>query len=270
VVCPPGDIAELRRLLETSGDVGTVILEPTGASFGHVPSSGEFLAQVRELTRARGVVLIFDEVISGFRCAPGGAQQYFGVTPDLATFAKVLAGGYPGGALAGRADLFDCMQYLAQDGRIAPPPLSHQGTFNANPISAAAGVATLETVRSTGIIDCANRAAAALRDAMNQTLRRRGSSWCVYGDFSAFHIFTNPDRQNVGPQDIQQGRVPWKMLKTATPPALMHRIRTALLCGGADICGWPGGWVSGVHGDAEIGRAAAAFDTALDLLDEEE
>jgi len=171
VVCPPGDIEALRRAVDGAADIGAVILEPTGASFGHVPQSGEFLAQVREITSGRGIVLIFDEVISGFHCAPGGAQEFYGVTPDLATFAKVMAGGYPGGALAGRADLFDGMQFATKEGRIVPPALSHQGTFNANPVSAAAGIATLEIVRSTGIIDCANRNAAALRDAMNDRLR---------------------------------------------------------------------------------------------------
>ena len=102
------------------------------------------------------------------------------------------------------------MQFANNEGRIVSPALSHQGTFNANPVSAAAGIATLEIVRSTGIIDCANRNAAALRDAMNDRLRRRGSCWCVYGDFSGFHLFTNPGRENIGPNDIQAGRVLWK------------------------------------------------------------
>jgi glutamate-1-semialdehyde 2,1-aminomutase len=269
VVCPPGDAAALRALVEANDSVGALILEPTGASFGHVPLPGQFLKEVREIARQHGIVLIFDEVISGFRCAPGGAQEFYGVTPDLATFAKVLAGGYPGGALAGRAEIFAAMQFGSQDGRVLPPPLSHQGTFNANPVSAAAGIATLKLVRSTGIIDCANRGAAILREGMNERLRRRGSPWCAYGDFSGFHVFTNPARENIGPEEIQAGRVSWKTLKAATPAPLMHKIRAALLCGGIDVCTWPGGWVSGVHSDADIERALAAFDTALDLLREE-
>jgi glutamate-1-semialdehyde 2,1-aminomutase len=269
VVCPPNDVDALRRALDSSDDIGAVILEPTGASFGHVPLSAEFLSRVRALTRERGLVLIFDEVITGFRCAPGGAQEHFGVTPDLAVLAKVLAGGFPGGALAGGAGLFECMQYQVRDGRVVSPSVGHQGTFNANPISAAAGIATLNMVRSGGAIDAANRAATALRDGMNARLRERGSSWCVYGDFSGFHLFTNPEREDIGPDHIQSGRVPWRKLKTATPAARMHKIRAAFICGGVDVCSWPGGWVSAAHSPNDIDQTLSAFDGALEMLSAE-
>src|SRR6202007_3333407 len=102
---------------------------------------GESLTVLRELTAKYGNVLIFDEVITGFRVAPGGAQQHYGVTPDLTALAKILAGGLPGGCVAGRPDV---LGYLEQ--RAGANKMRHPGTFNANPLSAAAGIATLEQV----------------------------------------------------------------------------------------------------------------------------
>ena len=82
----------VEELLSTRRDIAAVILEPTGATFGKIPTDGEILRALRDLTARFGVLLIFDEVISGFRCSPGGAQKFFGVTPDLTTLAKIVAG----------------------------------------------------------------------------------------------------------------------------------------------------------------------------------
>src|SRR5205085_11873831 len=121
--------------------IGCVILEATGGHFGAVPVRGDFLRSLRELTTRYGRLLIFDEVISGFRVHPGGAQAYYGVTPDLTTLAKILAGGLPGGCVAGRAEVLAGIEF-----RPGKPKMKHPGTFNANPLSAAAGVATLGIV----------------------------------------------------------------------------------------------------------------------------
>src|SRR3546814_7524047 len=86
-----------------------MIFEPTGASFGMVPLAPDYLRAVRELATRHGVVLIFDEVVTGFRVSPGGAQQEYGVTPDLTTLAKILAGGLPGGALVGKREILDLL-----------------------------------------------------------------------------------------------------------------------------------------------------------------
>src|SRR6516164_7792738 len=102
----------------------------------------------RELTRRHGVVLIFDEVVTGFRVSPGGAQAEYGIRPDLTTLAKILAGGLPGGAVAGRKDILDLLDFQMTKAADREK-ISHQGTFNANPLSAAAGVAALEIVGTT-------------------------------------------------------------------------------------------------------------------------
>jgi len=136
----------VRELLDAHDDVAAVILEPGGGSNGLIAPDLEFLHSLRALTAKRGVVLIFDEVITGFRYARGGAQERYGITPDLTTLAKILAGGLPGGAVTGRADILGFLDYHAdaqwnRHGRVA-----QQGTFNGNPLSAAAGIACLTQV----------------------------------------------------------------------------------------------------------------------------
>src|SRR5438093_475037 len=110
VICPPNDIKSVEVALQR-GDVAAVILEPAGGQSGTTPTIPGYLQELRSLTTKHGVVLIFDEVITGFRYAPGGAQAYFGVTPDLTTLAKIVAGGLPGGALCGRRELMSMLTF---------------------------------------------------------------------------------------------------------------------------------------------------------------
>jgi glutamate-1-semialdehyde 2,1-aminomutase len=258
----PNDVSTVEELLSTHRDVAALILEPTGATFGKIPTGGETLRTLRDLTSRFGVLLIFDEVVSGFRCSPGGAQKFFGVTPDLTALAKILAGGHPGAAVAGRADVLALLEFRHLGHAIVPPRVPHQGTFNAAPVSAAAGIATLKIIRDTDAIELANRSAAAIRDGMDAILRRRGLGWCAYGRFSAFHIFTG----NAAAEDVYAGGVPWQALKPKAPSALHHKIRLGFLLNGVDITGWPGGLVSAAHTPEDVARTLAAFDNTLDLL----
>ena len=105
---PQNDAVALERTLrEEAGEIAAMILEPTGAHWGTEPIDVDFVRRARELTAELGIVLIFDEVITGFRVSPGGAQQAYGITPDMTTMAKIIAGGLPGGCVAGRADIID-------------------------------------------------------------------------------------------------------------------------------------------------------------------
>ncbi len=270
LVCPPNDLAELARLLDEHDDVAAVILEPTGATFGLVPLAAGYLAKVRELATRKNVLLIFDEVITGFRVAPGGAQQHFGVTPDLATFAKIVAGGFPGGAVAGRADVMDTMTLREDREWNLRHRVPHQGTFNANPITAAAGLATLKIVAEGEAIEKANRAAGLLRDRLNEVIQHQGSNWIAYGEFSGFHLFTNSRDREVRLEDIYAGRIPSDELKGQSSPALLHQLRCGMILGGADIFPWPGGCVSAVHADEDIEITAAALKGCLQLLHAEQ
>ena len=107
VALPAGDLDRVEDLLQKQPDLAAAIIEPSGASWGRVPLDPEFLRGLRRLTRQYGVLLIFDEVVTGFRYSPGGAQALYGIDPDLTCFAKVLCGGMPGGAVVGRADIME-------------------------------------------------------------------------------------------------------------------------------------------------------------------
>ena len=266
LIVTPNDTAGVEELLSARDDIAALILEPTGATFGQIPTGGDVLRRLRELTARHGVLLIFDEVISGFRCSPGGAQQFYGVTPDLTTLAKIIAGGFPGAALAGRADLFSVLEYRQEGGNIQPPKVAHQGTYNAGPVSAAAGIATLQQVRDTDALERANRTAAAIRDGINQTVVRAGLPWRAYGLFSDFHLYHG----NSTPEEIYAGKVPWQQLKGGMSPALVHKIRTGFLLHGVDIVGWPGGIVSAAHTEEDVRRTVDAFKSTLDMLAAEE
>ncbi|HWP34468.1 MAG TPA: aminotransferase class III-fold pyridoxal phosphate-dependent enzyme [Thermodesulfobacteriota bacterium] len=253
LLCPPNDLAAMERLLATRRDVAGVILEPAGGASGTIPTQPGYLAGLRELTRQAGVVLIFDEVISGFRYAPGGAQAYFGVTPDLTTLAKILAGGLPGGAVAGRADILDTMAFTGDPEHDRLRRVAHAGTFNANPLSAAAGVATLRLIRDGRLHERANAAGARLRAGMAQAAARRGlARWVkVYGEASVF----NWDLFVKGPDGEP----------APAPESLYHLLRLGWLEGGCDVPPRHG-WLSALHGEGEIERMVAAFDHALGTL----
>jgi glutamate-1-semialdehyde 2,1-aminomutase len=262
LVAAANDIEQVERWLASHDDTAAVILEPTGATFGQIPTDGEILRRLRELTRQHGALLIFDEVISGFRCSPGGAQQFYGVTPDLTALAKILAGGYPGAALAGRADILRVLDYRAVGQTLELPLVVHQGTYNAGPVSAAAGIATLEQVRRTDALDRATRIAASIREGINAASRRRGWRWCAYGQFSDFHLY----RGGASPEDIYAGKVPPKELKGGIPLVLVNKIRAGFLLHGVDIAAWPGGLTSAAHTQEDVTRTVAAFESTFDML----
>jgi glutamate-1-semialdehyde 2,1-aminomutase len=262
LIAAPNDLQQVEQWLASRDDVAALILEPTGATFGQIPTSGETLRRLRDLTTAYGVLLIFDEVISGFRCSTGGAQRFYGVTPDLTTLAKILAGGYPGAALAGRADVLSVLDYRRSDGVLQSPLVAHQGTYNAEPVSAAAGIATLTELRDSDAIERANRTATAIRDGINAAIRRRGLRWCAYGQFSDFHLY----RGEVSPEDVYAGQVPWQSLKGGIPLELVNRIRAGFLLHGVDIAAWPGGLVSAAHNEEDVARTVSAFESTFDML----
>jgi len=258
-----GDTAALERVFDQHPDIAAVIIEPTGGSYGMVPVTGDFLAHLREVTRTAGTVLIFDEVITGFRVSPGGAQAHYGVTPDLATFAKALAGGLPGGALAGRKDILDLLDFkaMAAAGR---EKIAHPGTFNGNPLSAAAGIATLEVLRSTDACQRANDFTTSLRAGMNQIFASEGVPWAAYGTFSALHVFTNPGGRPIAPAEFDPLVIPLTELKGNAPVA--DKFRKAMFVNGVDLGAWPGGLTSAAHGEAECHLTLDALARSIAML----
>ncbi len=256
----PNDLAVVEQTL-IERRPACLIVEGTGGHWGTVPMRGEFLQGLRELTSRHGVIFIMDEVITGFRVHPGGAQGRYGIVPDLTTLAKVVAGGLPGGALAGRADL---MEALAFDNRYGKK-MKHPGTYNGNPLSAAAGCAALDVVASGEPCEVASGMAAELRHRLNALFAEKPVDWIAYGDFSTIRILTGYD----GPRPASDDFIPYgndyRKLDTEPPRKFTHAFRTALLLGGVDWFGW-GGLTSAAHTSDDVEQTVAAFDQAIDLL----
>jgi glutamate-1-semialdehyde 2,1-aminomutase len=248
LVCPPNDIKAVEIAFE-AGDVAAFILEPAGGQSGTTPTIPGYLQELRALTRKHGVVLIFDEVITGFRYAPGGAQEYFGVTPDLTTLAKIVAGGLPGGALCGTRELMSMLAHRGDPAWDRTRRVAHAGTFNANPLSAAAGIATLELVSDASLQARAGKTADAIRQGLGETLRRVGAPGGVYGEVSIVHLSFEGKPGLAGPEKPRRGD-------------LYHLLRCALLNHGVDSAQHHG-WVSAVHTDEDVERTVVAYEAAI-------
>ena len=191
IVAPYNDVEAVKAIFAANkNEIAGIIVEPVPGNAGlYLPQPG-YLEFLREITRANGALLIFDEVMTGFRLAKGGAQERFGITPDLSTFGKVIGGGLPVGAFGGRAEIMD---YLAPLG-----PVYQAGTLSGNPIAMAAGLANLEELNSSGAYDQLEKIGAQLEAGMTDAAKsanvsvrfnRCGSMFCGY--------FTNAPVHNV-------------------------------------------------------------------------
>ena len=180
IIAIPYDIKEVERVLDEDDDIAAVVFQ------GNQVIHPSFLEQLREITQQKGVMLIFDEVVSGFRFSRGGCQGLYNVIPDLTGMAKILAGGLPGGAVGGRADIIDT---------IGPGRIAHPGTFNANPLSAAAGSTALEMVKNQPIGENADALASQLKDGLNDILTKMEIPGCAYGVSSIVHMRLGLDHE---------------------------------------------------------------------------
>jgi glutamate-1-semialdehyde 2,1-aminomutase len=259
IVLPP-DLDVLEHTLANDDDIAGVITEGSGASYGTVPLKPGFLDGVRSLTEQYGVVMILDEVITGFRWSPGGLQQKLGLRPDLCTLAKILTGGLPGGAVAGRDDV---MQVMAQTGDLEHDRfqrVSHGGTFNANPYCAATGNAALGIVATGEMQAQADRMAARLRGGLQEILNRHEIPACVYGDASTFHVY-------FGARSIEG--LDANTLKNV-PPEIQNNFRKAVQMHGVDLMSRCSGVLSGVHTEADIDASLEGFEAAIKAMMAEE
>jgi glutamate-1-semialdehyde 2,1-aminomutase len=268
LIAPPDDLEATLALLASSDDIAAVILEPTGASFGWAPMSRDFVAALREATAERGIVLIFDEVVTGFRVSPGGAQAHWAITPDLTSLAKILAGGLPGGAVVGRQDILELLDF-EQAARSGREKIQHQGTFNANPVSAAAGVACLEIIADGAACATATASAQRLQAMLNPVFAAEGVPWAAFGDHSALYFFTNPDAIDIDPMAFDPGILGAEVMRTGGKHPAAGKFRLALMLNGVDISGRPGGSTSCRHGDEDLERTVQAVRNALVMLKDE-
>ena len=262
VVIPPNDLSLLEQTLAKDPQIGVVILEPTGGHWGQVPVRGEFLRELRRLTTKYGQLLIFDEVITGFRVSPGGAQAHYGIRPDLTTLAKILAGGLPGGAVAGRADILAAIEV-----RPGKPKMRHPGTYNANPLSAAAGVAALSKIADGEACRKANATALRLKRELNRLFTERFPNWIAYGDFSLLHILPNYD----GPRPTGDDFIPYggalDKLDGPRNPKQLAAWRHGLLLNGVDWFGF-GAFITAGHSAEDVERTVIAVEKTIEAMRE--
>ncbi len=190
----PGDLNDLEKKLKRNkakGGTAAVYIEPVGPESGTRPVTREFVRGTEELAHKYGALLIFDEVVTGFRIGPGGAQEYFGVDPDLTIFGKIIAGGYPGaGGIGGHADV---MKHLGagidSSGKKVKKALCG-GTMSATPISCCAGYFTLEEIERTNACEKAGRMADRLIEGLQASVKKYDLPFVVFNQGSICHVDT--------------------------------------------------------------------------------
>ncbi len=241
-VAPFNDLEAVRAIFEER-EVASVIVEPVAANMGVVPPAARFLEELRELCDAAGALLIFDEVITGFRLARGGAQERFGIAPDLTTLGKVMGGGFPCAAFGGRADVMD---------RLAPGGDVYQaGTLSGNPVAVAAGLAALELIEKESPYEQLEAAAEEIVMGLDEAL---GSEPHVINrEGSLFSLFFS-----------DQPVTDYESAKRADHERYA-RFFHGMLDRGVYLppSGYEGWFLTTVHGDTEFDRVVAAAGEAI-------
>lgn len=247
-VLPWNDLDEVRGALG-SGDVAAVIMEPAMCNASAIPPSPGYLEGVREACTKAGTVLIFDEVITGFRLSKGGAQELFGVTPDLAVFGKALASGFPVAALAGRSDLMEML------GIPAGGTVMHAGTYNGGVPAMAATVATLKQLRRDETWTRLRQNGERLRKGLSDSLASIGANTRVEGWPPVFHVALG----------VHEPVVDYRSSLATDKPAYV-KLCIALLERGVR-CLERGAWFVSTTHDADVAdETISAFQDALQVI----
>ena len=246
LVAPYNDPRAVAQLFERfPGQVAAVIVEPVAGNMGVVPPRPGFLAALREITRGQGALLIFDEVMTGFRAALGGAQALYGIDPDLTTLGKVIGGGLPVGAYGGRAEI---LRLVAPAG-----PMYQAGTLSGNPLTMAAGIATLRELGQPGVWPGLERQTARLEAGLNAAAREAGCEAAFQRVGTMFTLFfRNGPAAN------------WAEASQANTRRYAAFFR-AMLEQGVYLAPsqFEAGFLSTAHGDAEIDRTVRAAEGAF-------
>ncbi len=243
---PYNDMDAARALFAAQGEeIAALIIEPVAGNMNCIPPLDGYLQMLRELCTRYGTLLIFDEVMTGFRVALGGAQALYGVTPDLSTFGKVIGGGMPVGAYGGRRDL---MQQIAPSG-----PIYQAGTLSGNPVAMAAGLAMLELIQAPGFHDRLAARTRLLTDGLQSVADGAGvafSSNCVGGMFGLF---------------FSAKKVHSYAQATATDAALFKRFFQGMLKRGVFLAPsvFEAGFMSSAHTDQDIADTLEAARHAM-------
>jgi glutamate-1-semialdehyde 2,1-aminomutase len=240
------DTGMLEEAFKAQGDqIAAVILEPVVGNMNLVKPKPEFLRALRDLCTRHGSVLIFDEVMTGFRVGLQGAQGLFDITPDLTTLGKVIGGGMPVGAFGGRRDIMQCIAPLG--------PVYQAGTLSGNPVAVAAGLATLKLVQAPGFYERLAAATSTLVEGLESAGREAGHAFCGQSVGGMFGLYF----RDKAPESYAQ--------VMECDKAAFNRFFHAMLKGGVYLApsAFEAGFVSAAHSQAEIGAtidaARAAF-----------
>tara|TARA_B100000686_G_scaffold353080_1_gene457228 strand:- start:1901 stop:3286 length:1386 start_codon:yes stop_codon:yes gene_type:complete len=270
LVSPANDIDRVENILATNDDMAAVIIEPSGASWGRVPTNITFLRALRNITEQQNILLIFDEVVTGFRLSPGGAEEYYGITPDLSCFAKITAGGMPGGAVSGREEIMALFDYSGDAETDRHQRVVHYGTFNASPLSAAAGIACLQEIATGEATKKADAFAATLRENFEDVLERHHIAGYVYGISSTFHVFFETNETIAASASLRSDlhtNDPHRL--KGMPGKLVTNYQRYLRHYGVDNMSSTGGVTSSVHTEKDLEKATTAFEKTISALAEE-
>jgi glutamate-1-semialdehyde 2,1-aminomutase len=244
------NIEQVKQVFDEVGDqVACVIVEPVAGNMNCIPPVPGFLEGLREVCDKHGAVLIFDEVMTGFRVALGGAQQYYGVTPDLSTLGKVIGGGLPVGAFGGKREIME---------KIAPlGPVYQAGTLSGNPVSMAAGLKTLQLIQEPGFHDKLAQKAAMLCDGLRERAKAAGIPLTTNQVGAMFGVFFSEEENissfsQVTKCNIEQFQIFYR----------------GMLSQGVYLApsAYEAGFVSAAHGDKEINDTLEAAEKVFASL----
>ena len=259
---------QVLRLIIENDDIACVIMDPAGHAF-ILPFNPEFIKEIRRITEDKGVLLIFDEVISSFRYGPHGMQGIVGVTPDLTTLAKVIGGGLPLSAVAGKRQIMELIALTDDKERNRHRRVISQGTHSGNPVVCAAGLAYLRLLADGGPQTYINRLGAMLRKGMNEVIKRHDIEGCVYGRFSTARSFLSHDCPYLSKCDGENCHCPdLPELDAGSPLEVRRKLHLAMLINGVDYSGGGTGtmFLNAGLTDKDIEKVIYAFDNSLTRL----
>ncbi len=243
---PFNDFDAATRLFDEAGaDIAGLIVEPVPGNMNCIPPRDGYLAHLRALCTHHGALLIFDEVMTGFRVALGGAQAHYGITPDLTTLGKIIGGGMPVGAYGGRREI---MQRIAPEG-----PIYQAGTLSGNPVAMAAGLAMLELVQTPGFHDELARRTRLLTDGLQAIADSEGVAFSTTRVGAMFGLFFNAEKVETYAQ------------ATASDVAMFNRFFQAMLARGVFLApsAYEAGFMSSAHGEQVIADTLEAARGAM-------
>jgi len=261
IAIPPNDLGALEKAIqENEGNVAAVILEPLGQTTGSVPLKEGFQKEVREITQRHGILLIFDEVVTGFRVSIGGAQKILGVNPDLTAFGKIVGGGFPVGAVGGTDEVMENLFGLldSSSANFGPTYVYAPGTFSGNSLSMAGGIAAITELEKGNYIGNANSMAKEITERINELAESLRIGFSVFNTYSVFHF----DVKAGGGKEVEAD-----LSRKLEAADFDYWMRLGLANANPGVVSLPlHGFASGVHTKEDIDQTVSAFRNVFELL----